>query len=632
MDCKPAVMLTNVNHQVPTYNHHTMNNPHHHNHNHNQNQQQQSQQHYITNQTQQTQIETKYSVVLKNNNSNLRTPVSTRSGTIIYNNHHSQQTSNNPASVLLLNTPPTPPNDNDIYISSMNSYNDCASTNNQLSPESPMPQQQQQQQHQRNHHQYQQHQHQNSPRSQNGGYLHSLAACSPLSHPDSMSSSMGSPLGSTPCSSVSSSPVSNHQAQHQSLNHIHHSEDRLTTINNHHQQQQQQHQWIMPQSNTHIQNQQQHLHHQHQPADQYNNQPQTIQYSQQQSVQTNNHNNSYYYDIDDEFSDIMSAPGSPEAASNHLQQQDHRPSQQMMINYAPNYTQQNDLTTATVNIQGNSSNYQQQPATNLDYAIHNQQQQQQQQQFDHSTTSVTYCDSYGSHYVMSPDSSAASVFSAASCGSGSPAIHQHQYQQQQQVHSAHQQQHQQMAVSDNNNTANAYAPDTNEPGPVSVVKQESQFAAANPQQFNQYESQLPRQKTIAKQSAAQKHQQVGISKQLQQPPPPHHHRSSPIHLWEFLKELLQQQSSQTQSSLQQASQQASQADDSVIRWLDKQKGVFKIEDSVLVAKLWGRRKNKPKMNYDKLSRSIRQYYKKGIMKKTDRSQRLVYQFCSAYCH
>lgn len=99
----------------------------------------------------------------------------------------------------------------------------------------------------------------------------------------------------------------------------------------------------------------------------------------------------------------------------------------------------------------------------------------------------------------------------------------------------------------------------------------------------------------------------------------HHHRSSPIHLWEFLKELLQQVD-------------AGCADATVIRWLDKQRGVFKIEDSVRVAKLWGKRKNKPKMNYDKLSRSIRQYYKKGIMKKTDRSQRLVYQFCSAYCH
>uniref|UniRef100_A0A8B9HH36 SAM pointed domain containing ETS transcription factor n=1 Tax=Astyanax mexicanus TaxID=7994 RepID=A0A8B9HH36_ASTMX len=55
-------------------------------------------------------------------------------------------------------------------------------------------------------------------------------------------------------------------------------------------------------------------------------------------------------------------------------------------------------------------------------------------------------------------------------------------------------------------------------------------------------------------------------------------------------------------------------------------GIFKIEDSAHVAKLWGIRKNRPAMNYDKLSRSIRQYYKKGIIKKPDVSQRLVYQF------
>ncbi|XP_075211508.1 DNA-binding protein Ets98B isoform X2 [Lycorma delicatula] len=89
---------------------------------------------------------------------------------------------------------------------------------------------------------------------------------------------------------------------------------------------------------------------------------------------------------------------------------------------------------------------------------------------------------------------------------------------------------------------------------------------------------------------------------------------SHIHLWQFLKELLAQP----------------QLHGSCIRWLDRSKGVFKIEDSVRVARLWGKRKNRPAMNYDKLSRSIRQYYKKGIMKKTERSQRLVYQFCHPY--
>lgn len=99
---------------------------------------------------------------------------------------------------------------------------------------------------------------------------------------------------------------------------------------------------------------------------------------------------------------------------------------------------------------------------------------------------------------------------------------------------------------------------------------------------------------------------------------PHHHHhggsGAHIHLWQFLKELLTQPESYS----------------AAIRWLDRPAGVFKIEDSLRVARLWGKRKNRPAMNYDKLSRSIRQYYKKGIMKKTERSQRLVYQFCPPY--
>ncbi|XP_023068329.1 SAM pointed domain-containing Ets transcription factor isoform X1 [Piliocolobus tephrosceles] len=84
----------------------------------------------------------------------------------------------------------------------------------------------------------------------------------------------------------------------------------------------------------------------------------------------------------------------------------------------------------------------------------------------------------------------------------------------------------------------------------------------------------------------------------------------PIHLWQFLKELLLKPHSYGR----------------FIRWLNKEKGIFKIEDSAQVARLWGIRKNRPAMNYDKLSRSIRQYYKKGIIRKPDISQRLVYQF------
>ncbi|XP_047441453.1 SAM pointed domain-containing Ets transcription factor-like isoform X2 [Mugil cephalus] len=89
-----------------------------------------------------------------------------------------------------------------------------------------------------------------------------------------------------------------------------------------------------------------------------------------------------------------------------------------------------------------------------------------------------------------------------------------------------------------------------------------------------------------------------------------HFPNQPIHLWQFLRELLLKPHNYSRC----------------IRWLNKEKGIFKIEDSAHVARLWGIRKNRPAMNYDKLSRSIRQYYKKGIIRKPDVSRRLVYQF------
>ena len=94
----------------------------------------------------------------------------------------------------------------------------------------------------------------------------------------------------------------------------------------------------------------------------------------------------------------------------------------------------------------------------------------------------------------------------------------------------------------------------------------------------------------------------------------HLHHKQTIHLWQFLKELLLKPETFSHC----------------IKWIDRARGVFKIEDSGRVAKEWGRRKNRPAMNYDKLSRSIRQYYKKGIIRKTEHSKRLVYQFCQPY--
>ncbi|NWW81424.1 ETV4 protein, partial [Climacteris rufus] len=52
---------------------------------------------------------------------------------------------------------------------------------------------------------------------------------------------------------------------------------------------------------------------------------------------------------------------------------------------------------------------------------------------------------------------------------------------------------------------------------------------------------------------------------------------------------------------------------------------FKLIEPEEVARLWGIQKNRPAMNYDKLSRSLRYYYEKGIMQKVA-GERYVYRF------
>ena len=52
---------------------------------------------------------------------------------------------------------------------------------------------------------------------------------------------------------------------------------------------------------------------------------------------------------------------------------------------------------------------------------------------------------------------------------------------------------------------------------------------------------------------------------------------------------------------------------------------FKLNDPEEVARRWGMQKNRPAMNYDKLSRSLRYYYEKGIMQKVS-GERYVYRF------
>jgi len=67
---------------------------------------------------------------------------------------------------------------------------------------------------------------------------------------------------------------------------------------------------------------------------------------------------------------------------------------------------------------------------------------------------------------------------------------------------------------------------------------------------------------------------------------------SSITLWQFLLQLLMDQSHKH-----------------LICWTSTD-GEFKLLRSEDVAKLWGLRKNKTNMNYDKLSRALRYYYDK----------------------
>jgi GA-binding protein transcription factor alpha len=63
-----------------------------------------------------------------------------------------------------------------------------------------------------------------------------------------------------------------------------------------------------------------------------------------------------------------------------------------------------------------------------------------------------------------------------------------------------------------------------------------------------------------------------------------------IQLWQFLLELLTDKEHRD-----------------VIHWLGSE-GEFKLHNPEMVAQLWGERKNKPTMNYEKLSRALRYYY------------------------
>ncbi|ENN82348.1 hypothetical protein YQE_01278, partial [Dendroctonus ponderosae] len=81
-------------------------------------------------------------------------------------------------------------------------------------------------------------------------------------------------------------------------------------------------------------------------------------------------------------------------------------------------------------------------------------------------------------------------------------------------------------------------------------------------------------------------------------------------LWDFLQQLLND---------------PAQRYTGYIAWKNRDTGVFKIVDPPGLAKLWGIQKNHLSMNYDKMSRALRYYYRVNILRKVQ-GERHCYQF------
>ncbi|XP_044137502.1 ETS-related transcription factor Elf-5-like [Bufo gargarizans] len=98
--------------------------------------------------------------------------------------------------------------------------------------------------------------------------------------------------------------------------------------------------------------------------------------------------------------------------------------------------------------------------------------------------------------------------------------------------------------------------------------------------------------------------------------PKHHSRrrnkgnrtNQSVHLWEFVRDLLL----------------SPHKNQHAVRWENRKEGTFRVVKSDMFAQLWGEQKKNKCMNYEKLSRALRHYYKSGILERVD--GRLTYKF------
>uniref|UniRef100_A0A8C6UF72 ETS-related transcription factor Elf-3 n=1 Tax=Neogobius melanostomus TaxID=47308 RepID=A0A8C6UF72_9GOBI len=87
------------------------------------------------------------------------------------------------------------------------------------------------------------------------------------------------------------------------------------------------------------------------------------------------------------------------------------------------------------------------------------------------------------------------------------------------------------------------------------------------------------------------------------------HAPRGTHLWEFIRDILIHP----------------EKNHGLLKWEDRREGVFKFLKSEAVAQMWGQKKKNSSMTYEKLSRAMRYYYKRGILERVD-GRRLVYKF------
>ncbi|KAL8569118.1 hypothetical protein ACOMHN_055034 [Nucella lapillus] len=83
------------------------------------------------------------------------------------------------------------------------------------------------------------------------------------------------------------------------------------------------------------------------------------------------------------------------------------------------------------------------------------------------------------------------------------------------------------------------------------------------------------------------------------------------HLWEFVRDLLKDP----------------RFNPTLVKWEDKEMGVFKFVQSEAVAQMWGRRKNNPGMTYEKLSRAMRFCRTAGYFGNVPRNGRFPKKLC-----